>query len=83
MIDVRRQEEWDLGHIDGAHHVPVHRIADAELPTGRSGFTVPPATAPCSAASLLWRLGRDVVAVNDSWDKAHTAGLLISSTVTV
>ena len=28
MIDVRTQEEWDSGHIDGATHIPLGTIAD-------------------------------------------------------
>ena len=28
MIDVRTQEEWDSGHIDGATHIPLDIIAD-------------------------------------------------------
>jgi glyoxylase-like metal-dependent hydrolase (beta-lactamase superfamily II) len=79
VVDVRRQEEWNLGHIDGAHHVPVHRIADAELPSGPLWLHCAAGYRAVLAASLLWRLGRDVVAVNDSWDNAQTAGLLTSA----
>ena len=28
MIDVRTQEEWDSGHIDGTTHIPLDTIAD-------------------------------------------------------
>ncbi len=26
LLDVRRQEEWDAGHIEGAIHIPLHEL---------------------------------------------------------
>jgi rhodanese-related sulfurtransferase len=26
LLDVREDEEWDAGHIDGAHHVPMYEV---------------------------------------------------------
>lgn len=26
VLDVREDEEWDAGHIDGAHHVPMYQV---------------------------------------------------------
>jgi glyoxylase-like metal-dependent hydrolase (beta-lactamase superfamily II)/rhodanese-related sulfurtransferase len=73
VVDVRNQDEFERGHLPGAVHVPVHDIerAGAALPTGelwvhcRSGYRAG------IAASLLQRLGRDVVHVDDSWDRVR------------
>jgi hydroxyacylglutathione hydrolase len=34
LVDVRNQAEWDAGHIDGARHIPLGRLAArlAEIP---------------------------------------------------
>lgn len=32
LIDVREKEEWDTGHIEGAHHWPLSRMVNGELP---------------------------------------------------
>jgi rhodanese-related sulfurtransferase len=29
LIDVRRQDEWDAGHIDNARHVPLEEVSAA------------------------------------------------------
>ncbi len=38
LLDVREEDEWGAGHIDGAQHIPLGQLGDrlAELPTGRS-----------------------------------------------
>ncbi len=67
LVDVRDQHEWVHGHVDGSHHVPLHRLAEAtQLPAsdrptavaclagGRAAF----------AASVLRRAGRhDVIRI--------------------
>jgi rhodanese-related sulfurtransferase len=40
LLDVREQDEWDAGHIEGAHHVPMYQVPQhanfgAELRPGR------------------------------------------------
>ncbi len=32
LLDVREQNEWDLGHIDGAYHLPLSSINKGETP---------------------------------------------------
>jgi len=34
LLDVRQQDEWDAGHIDGAQHIPLGELAErlAEVP---------------------------------------------------
>jgi rhodanese-related sulfurtransferase len=38
LLDVREDDEWQAGHIDGAQHIPLGQLAGriGELPTGRS-----------------------------------------------
>jgi rhodanese-related sulfurtransferase len=37
LLDVREQDEWDAGHIDGAQHIPLGELGArlAELPKDR------------------------------------------------
>ena len=73
VLDVRRRDEWEAGHLDGALHIPLEDLEDriAEVPSGRpvwvhcaSGFRA------SIAASLVDRAGREVVAIHDEWDEA-------------
>ena len=78
VIDVRRKEEWDSGHLEGAHHIPVHRIDDAPLPEGRLWLHCAAGYRAVLGASLLHRRGREVVAIDDHWSSAVVVGLRIS-----
>ena len=42
LLDVREDDEWAAGHIDGAQHIPLGQLGDrlAELPTGRAVVAV-------------------------------------------
>ncbi len=37
LLDVREDDEWTAGHIEGAQHIPLGQLGErlAELPTGR------------------------------------------------
>jgi hydroxyacylglutathione hydrolase len=66
LLDVRDDDEWDEGHVEGSLHVPYHALADG-LPTELRDATKPVAVA-CStgnrsalAASLLKRAGAERV----------------------
>lgn len=71
VVDVRQRDEWERGHLPGAVHVPVQdvELAAPLLPAGelwvhcRSGYRAG------IAASLLHRMGRSVVHVDDAWDR--------------
>ena len=71
VVDVRQRDEYDAGHLPGALHLPVQDVETrgATLPTGelwvhcRSGYRAG------IAASLLHRMGRSVVHVDDSWER--------------
>jgi hydroxyacylglutathione hydrolase len=71
VIDVRPHDDWLEAHLPGALHLAVHEVetAGSRVPPGelwvhcrsghRAGF----------AASLLHLAGRDVVHVDDSWER--------------
>src|SRR5438105_15660994 len=42
LLDVREQDEWDAGHIDGAQHIPLGQLGArvTEVPKGRTVVTV-------------------------------------------
>lgn len=77
VVDVRQRDEYDAGHLSGALHIPVQdvEVRLADIPPGevwvhcRSGYRAG------VAASLLHRAGRDVVHVDDDWDRVHDLGL--------
>lgn len=71
VLDVRRNDEWAGGHIEGALHIPLDQLEDRmeTVPDDRplwvhcaSGFRA------SIAASLVDRTGRTVVVVHDDWD---------------
>ena len=70
LVDVRELSEWELGHVPGSYHVPLHRLRDvAALSIPDRGRTTAVACAAgiraAFAASLLRRAGRsDVVRVS-------------------
>ena len=82
VLDVRRQDEWDAGHIDGALHIPLDQLEDRtdEVPAERpvwvhcaSGFR------SSIAASLIDRAGLQVVAIHDDWEEAaKQTGLVVT-----
>ena len=70
LLDVREDDEWDEGHVEGSLHVPYHELRDG-LPDGLPRDTT--LAVACSAgnrsslaASLLRRAGlENVVHVTD------------------
>ncbi|HEU5085171.1 MAG TPA: MBL fold metallo-hydrolase [Acidimicrobiales bacterium] len=77
VLDVRRYDECEAGHIEGAVHIPIDEIlqrlddvpADTVWVHCASGFRA------SIAASLLDRAGKDVVLIDDEYENAAKAGL--------
>ena len=77
VLDVRREGEWNAGHIEGADWYPLDRFK-AGLPTLKEGT---PTAVHCKggyrsmiAASLLQRAGQNVINViggYDAWEEAQ------------
>jgi rhodanese-related sulfurtransferase len=68
-LDVRRRDEWDSGHLDGALHLPLHELCEqiGEIPRGTVWVHCAAGFRAGIAASLLERAGRQVVLVNDTF----------------
>jgi hydroxyacylglutathione hydrolase len=77
VLDVRRDSEWDAAHIDGAVHIPLHDLParTGELPGGEVWVHCQAGYRASVAASFLDAAERDVVAVDDDFDRAAKSGL--------
>ncbi len=77
VLDVRRQDEWDDGHIPGATHIPIHEVVERldEVPAAPLWVHCASGYRASIAASLLDRAGHDVVLIDEDYDKAVEQGL--------
>ncbi|MEU6663139.1 MBL fold metallo-hydrolase [Streptomyces sp. NPDC046821] len=77
VLDVRRDSERAGAHIEGSVHIPVHTLHKRidEVPAGEVWVHCAGGMRAAIAASLLDAAGRDVVAVDDGFDRAAAAGL--------
>ncbi|MEU1274165.1 MBL fold metallo-hydrolase [Streptomyces sp. NPDC005799] len=78
-LDVRRDSERAGGHVEGSVHLPVHTLQRRldEVPAGQVWVHCAGGMRAAVAASLLDAAGRDVVAVDDGFDAAEQAGLVV------
>jgi len=72
VLDVRRDDEWAEGRIDGAVHIPLHDLEGRldDVPDGEVWVHCASGYRASIAASLLDRAGRRVVAIDDEWAAA-------------
>ncbi|MEU3713696.1 MBL fold metallo-hydrolase [Streptomyces catenulae] len=79
VLDVRRDGERANGFIAGSVHVPLHTLHRRlqDVPAGQVWVHCAGGMRAAIAASLLDAAGRDVVAVDDSFDAAERAGLTV------
>ena len=77
VLDVRRDDERASGAIESSVHVPLQDLEArvGELPDGRLWVHCASGFRASIAASLLDRAGRDVVLIDDAWERAPDAGL--------
>lgn len=77
VLDVRRPDEWDAGHLQGVANIPFWELADrsGEVPSGQVWVHCASGFRAAIGASILQRAGHDVVHVDDDWDAAPAAGL--------
>lgn len=80
VLDVRRPDEWQSGHLAGALHIPFWELAGraGELPPGQVWVHCASGFRAAIGASVLDRAGRDVVHVDDDWDRAADTGLPVT-----
>ncbi|MGW4488957.1 MBL fold metallo-hydrolase [Amycolatopsis sp. NPDC004368] len=81
ILDVRRNLEWAQNHIDGALHIPLHELLDrlGEVPVGEVWVHCQAGYRASIAASVLAAAGNQVVAVDDEFDRAASAGLPVTA----
>jgi hydroxyacylglutathione hydrolase len=81
VLDVRRRLEWSAGHIDGAMHVPLHRLPARlpDLPSGPIWVHCQAGYRASVAASMLHAAGHRVTAIDDDVARAAPAGLPVVS----
>ncbi|HEX3492298.1 MAG TPA: MBL fold metallo-hydrolase [Streptosporangiaceae bacterium] len=81
VLDVRRPDEWQAGHLTGAVHIPFWELERraAEVPPGEVWVHCASGFRASIGASLLDRAGRQVVHVDDDWEHAAPAGLPITT----
>ena len=77
VLDVRRSDEWEAGHIEGAVHIPFFdlRGRQAEVPDGEVWVHCKSGYRASIGASLMDCAGRKVVHIDDDWEHAAEAGL--------
>jgi hydroxyacylglutathione hydrolase len=80
VLDVRRRLEWAAGHIEGALHIPLHRLPGRlhDLPRGPVWVHCQAGYRASVAASLLHAAGHRVTAVDDEFGRAALAGLPVA-----
>ncbi|MCP9948995.1 MBL fold metallo-hydrolase [Actinomadura madurae] len=77
VLDVRRAQEWDESHIEGAVHIPLQDLPRRgdEVPEGEVWVHCQGGYRASVAASFLAAAGRRVVAIDDEYDAGIRAGL--------
>jgi hydroxyacylglutathione hydrolase len=77
VIDARRADERSRGGVEGSQHIPLHELSDRldEVPDGEVWVYCASGYRASIAASVLDRLGRQVVLINDDYSAARKAGL--------
>jgi rhodanese-related sulfurtransferase len=81
VLDVRRPDEWQAGHLAGAAHIPFWEVEGrtGEVPAGEVWVHCASGFRASIAASLLDRAGRRVVHVDDDWARAERLGLPVTT----
>jgi glyoxylase-like metal-dependent hydrolase (beta-lactamase superfamily II)/rhodanese-related sulfurtransferase len=80
VLDVRRPDEWQAGHLAGAVHVPFWELEarTGEVPPGEVWVHCASGFRASIGASILDRAGRSVVHVDDDWPRAAELGLPVT-----
>jgi len=80
VLDVRMTNEWRAGHVEGAVHLPLPDLPArlAEVPAGTVWVHCGSGYRATAAASLLANAGREVVVVDDHFDRAAPAGVALA-----
>jgi hydroxyacylglutathione hydrolase len=81
ILDVRRPDEWQLSHLRPAVHIPFWELEQrtAEVPAGEVWVHCASGFRASIGASILDRAGREVVHVDDDWERAAQLGLPLTT----
>ncbi len=79
VLDVRRDQEFRESRIEGAVNIPIHELPRraAEVPDGEVWVHCAAGYRASVAASFLAAAGRRLVSIDDEFDNAATAGLVL------
>jgi rhodanese-related sulfurtransferase len=75
VLDVRRLQEWEEGHLEDARHIPLHELARRldEVPRGEVWVHCAAGYRASIAASMLAAAGHRVVSIDDDYELNHGA----------
>jgi glyoxylase-like metal-dependent hydrolase (beta-lactamase superfamily II)/rhodanese-related sulfurtransferase len=81
VLDVRRTDEFGASRIQGAVNIPLHELPGrlAEVPAGEIWVHCGGGYRAAIAGSFLAAAGCHLVAIDDAFDNAQKAGLLIAA----
>ncbi|WP_406084688.1 MBL fold metallo-hydrolase [Micromonospora zamorensis] len=81
VLDVRMTNEWRTSHIAGALHIPLPELPRrlADVPTGAVWVHCGSGYRATAAGSLLANAGREVVVIDDKFDRAESAGVQMAT----
>ena len=81
VLDVRRTDEFSDSSIDGATNIPLHELPGrmGDAPAGEVWVHCAGGYRASIAASFLAAAGRQVVAIDDPFENARKAGLLVAA----
>ena len=80
VLDVRRQLEWDGGHLENAIHIPFSELPgrSGEIPPGEVWVHCQSGYRAIVAASILAARGREVISIDGDFAGAGAAGLPVT-----
>jgi len=81
VLDVRRPDEWEAGHVAGATHIPFYELRHRcdEVPDGEVWVHCKSGYRASIGASLVDGSGRRGVPIDDDWEHAAESGLPIET----
>lgn len=81
VLDVRRHDEWNSGHIESSIHIPLQELQSRlrEVPDGEVWVHCAGGFRASIGASLIDEGDRHVVLVDDDWGNAAAEGLPVVS----
>ncbi|MCW3843489.1 MBL fold metallo-hydrolase [Micromonospora yasonensis] len=80
VLDVRMTNEWRAGHVEGAVHIPLPDLPGrlGDVPAGTVWVHCGSGYRATAGASLLANAGREVVVIDDRFDRAEAAGVAMA-----